>query len=315
LTSYQIDKTTGFDRAHLGDQGELWFAAALPRGWVWQPPRRDVGKDGLIVIRDHSQLHNLEFSVQIKTSEQPKIANGLLVVRNVPRASVEYWFASPLPTLVVAVDVKNRQGWFAWHLDLFDAPRELYAAKSASLTLRLPESNRLDEAGWEQIKVRLRLHYGALHRAIAGDATKAVVLAAVHRISTMAGNLVRIGANSVPDPPVTPKEGVTLLLEQFELRGVLDTVTELLAKIEVDSDFHKQLSFWLSSFEGRASAAHPSLKHLPRDRAEPLPRDFKLVFSPQTLLENRSQIVLAIIDLVTMLTSAHPERDRSGSLR
>jgi len=84
----------GSAHSHLGDQGELWFAAALPLGWVWQPPRRDFGKDGLIVIRDGSELHNLEFSVQIKTSERPRVHDGFIVLSGMSRSSIRYWFAS-----------------------------------------------------------------------------------------------------------------------------------------------------------------------------------------------------------------------------
>jgi hypothetical protein len=49
---------SGVAPSHLGDQGELWFAAMLPAGWVWQPPRRDLGKDGLIVIRDGTTVQH-----------------------------------------------------------------------------------------------------------------------------------------------------------------------------------------------------------------------------------------------------------------
>lgn len=109
-------------QAHLGDQGELWFAAALPQGWIWQPPRRDFGKDGLIVIRDGSELHNLELSAQIKTSAKPRIRDGHVVLTGgVSRSSIQYWFASPLPTLVVAVDISSRNAWYGWHLGLWAA--------------------------------------------------------------------------------------------------------------------------------------------------------------------------------------------------
>src|SRR6266700_599873 len=127
--SANLFSSSGIARSHLGDQGELWFAAALPRGWVWQPPRRDFGKDGLIVIRDTTPLHNIEFSVQIKTSVRPTIRNGCVLLSGVSRASVQYWFASPLPTLIVAVDITNQRAWYAWHLDLFESPDELYRSE------------------------------------------------------------------------------------------------------------------------------------------------------------------------------------------
>jgi hypothetical protein len=86
---------SGAIQAHLGDQGELWFAGALPAGWVWQPPRRDFGKDGLIVVRDGTNLHNIEFSVQIKTSVNPIVRDGFIQLSGIARSSIQYWFSSP----------------------------------------------------------------------------------------------------------------------------------------------------------------------------------------------------------------------------
>lgn len=135
------------NQSHLGDQGELWFAAALPQGWVWQPPRRDFGKDGLIVIRDGTELHNLEFSVQIKTSERPRIRDGSIVLAGISLSSIRYWFASPLPTLIVAVDIVNRVGWYAWHLDLYDSPKELFGFDAKTTSIRIPQKSQLNDDG------------------------------------------------------------------------------------------------------------------------------------------------------------------------
>lgn len=155
------------DQSHLGDQGELWFATALPQGWIWQPPRRDFGKDGLIVIRDGTELHNLEFSVQIKTSARPRICDGSSWHL---RSSIRYWFASPLPTLVAAVDIVNRAGCYAWHLDLFDSPNELFGVETKTMTIRIPQKNQLNDAGWQSIRTDLDRHFRALQRALSTDA-------------------------------------------------------------------------------------------------------------------------------------------------
>src|SRR5882724_8018209 len=201
-------------RSHLGDQGELWFAAALPPGWIWQPPRRDFGKDGLIVIRDGTQLHNLEFSVQIKTSVRPRVRDGHVTISGVSRSSIQYWFASPLPTLVVAIDITNREGWYAWHLDLFDSPEELFGAKSETVTIRIPQVNQLNQIGWNSIRVELLKHFKALQRALSTDAVVPHLLKTVYSIARIVGNLIRLGSSAPPEPPLTQSEGMTLLIEQ-----------------------------------------------------------------------------------------------------
>ncbi|MBX3282014.1 MAG: DUF4365 domain-containing protein [Acidobacteria bacterium] len=99
-------------------------------GWVWQPPRRDFGKDGLIVVRDESKLHNLEFSVQIKTSMSPRIRGGEVLLSGVSRASIQYWFASPLPTLIIAVDLTNVRGG-THGISIFSTHQRNYLRKRA----------------------------------------------------------------------------------------------------------------------------------------------------------------------------------------
>jgi hypothetical protein len=79
----------------IGDAGELWFASQMPFGWVWQPPRRDVGKDALIVVKDTSDIHNLEFSVQVKTTKRPRLNSDSISYSGLPTSAVLYWFASP----------------------------------------------------------------------------------------------------------------------------------------------------------------------------------------------------------------------------
>jgi hypothetical protein len=299
---------SNIDRAHLGDQGELWFATALPPGWVWQPPRRDFGKDGLIVIRDGTNLHNLEFSVQIKTSANPRVRDGFVLLSGVSRSSIRYWFASPLPTLVVAVDISNRAGWYAWHLDLFDSPDELFGAKGETMTIRISQANKLDDAGWSSIRADLFQHFRALQRALSTDAVAPHLIRTVYNVARIVGNLIRLGSIAPPEPPLTQNEGISLLIEQMEVRDLIDAVRSLLHRIVDGSDAHKQIEFWLISFEEVAGRAHPSLRALP-PRGHDIPADLELAFAPKLLLEARPRLVLAAVDLIRLLTSPQPRAE------
>lgn len=293
------------DQAHLGDRGELWFAAALPNGWIWQPPRRDFGKDGLIVIRDRTELHNLEFSVQIKTSARPQIHDGVIVLSGISRSSIQYWFASPLPTLIVAVDIVNHAGWYAWHIDLFDSPNELFEVETKTMTIRIPQKNQLNDAGWHSIRTDIYRHFRALKRALTTDAVAPYLLATVYNVARIVGNLIRLGSSSPPKPPLTQSEGISLLIEQMELRDLIHSVRSLLRRFDNSSDATKQLGFWLTSFEKSADAAHPSLRTLP-PHGQDIPPDFQLAVAPKLLLEVRPRLVLAAVDLIRLLTSPQP---------
>lgn len=302
------------DRAHLGDVGELWFAAALPPGWVWQPPRRDFGKDGLIVIRDGSELHNLEFAVQIKTSMRPKVRNEKVLLSGISRSSIRYWFASPLPTLVIAVDIRIREGWYAWHLDLFDSPDEVFGSTAETMTIRIPIANRLDDHGWRSIRVGLLKHFQALQRALWADNVAPRLLGTVHNVARIAGNLIRLGSTAPPEPPISKTEGISILIEQIELRALIDCVRSFLSRIPGESDVRKQIVFWLTSFEDAAQAAHPSLQSLPPNDQD-IPADFELAFAPKRLQEARPRLVLAAVDLIRLLISPSPRASINQDLR
>lgn len=300
------------NQSHLGDQGELWFAAALPQGWIWQPPRRDFGKDGLIVIRDGTNLHNLEFSVQIKTSELPRIRDGSVILNGISRSSIRYWFASPLPTLIVAVDIVHRVGWYAWHLDLYDSPNELFEVEGKTMTIRIPQTNQLNDAGWEAIRTDLYRHFRALQRALSTDAVAPHLLATVYNVARIVGNLIRLGSSAPPEPPLTQSEGITLLIEQVELRDLIHSVRSLLRRVADGSDASRQIEFWLRSFEEIADAAHPSLKALP-PQGQSIPVDFQLAIAPKQLLEVRPRLILAAVDLIRLLTSPQPQLKRKDA--
>lgn len=302
MTSSLFSNVSGLGRSHLGDQGELWFAASLPRGWIWQPPRRDVGKDGLIVIHDGTPLHNLEFSVQIKTSARPTIRNGHVLLRGISRSAVRYWFASPVPTLVVAVDITGRNGWYAWHSDLFTSPGELPHQKWSTVTLRIPIENRLDDAGWTSIRNDLIQHYNAILRAFANDTELPHLIRAINNVARIAGNLIKIGISAPPDPPFTKREAMTLLIEQIEIRDLIETVHNLLQRVPDSSDAYVQISSWLASFEEIVKAPYPRLHFLP-PKGSDIPADLELAIAPKLILNARPKLVSAAVDLVRLLTS------------
>lgn len=304
---------SGLGRAHIGDAGELWFAAALPRGWVWQPPRRDFGKDGLIVIQDGTALHNLEFSVQIKTTAHPRIRDGAVLVSGVSRSSIRYWFASPLPTLVVAVDINTRAGWYAWHLDLFQSPDEFFHNRAETLTLRIPQINSLNEAGWLSIRAAIFRHFRSLQRALSADAIDSALLPTLYSIARIAANLMRLGSTAPPEPPLTERETMSLLIEQLEVRDLLHYVRTFLEQIPSGSPAHKQVSFWMAAFEEVATAAHPGLELLP-SKGQDIPAGLQLAYAPKRLRETRPQVILAAVDLLALLTSPDPQSPRDEGL-
>lgn len=297
------DDSSSSRNAHIGDQGEIWFAGQLPFGWVWQPPRRDLGKDGLIVIRDNSDLHNLEFSVQVKTSERPVIHGGSVIKSGLSRSSVMYWFASPLPTLVVAVDIIERRAWYAWHLDLFERPGDLFRSDQRTVTIRIPERNRLDETGWTKIRCDLKQHFGSLLDALNDASLSSRLLPAVNALVRNASNLLKFA--KLPPPPnevqVTKEAGMSVFIEQLEHKRVLSVVRSFVKHVRPDSSAAHHLQAWIGAYEATVLSAYPRLNAIPENG--PYGPDLEFAFAPNKVLEIRPRLVQAALDMIMWLTS------------
>lgn len=278
-------------------------------------PRRDFGKDGLIVIRDNSDLHNLEFTVQVKTSERPVIRDGWVVKSGLSRSSVMYWFASPLPTLVVAVDIVERRAWFAWHLDLFESPTEVFRSTQNTVTIRVPERNALDEAGWDTIRQRLREHFSSLMDALAAAQASSRLLPAVNSLARVVGNLVKLSKTPMPATvaAMTDQSRMSVLIEQLEHRRALSTVRALLAHMRPDTGASHHLRAWADAYEATAQRAHPSLTTLP-DHG-PYALDLEFAFAPELLVGTRQRLIEAGLDMVMLLTARQKasEDDEPGA--
>ncbi|GAX60388.1 hypothetical protein SCALIN_C10_0148 [Candidatus Scalindua japonica] len=151
----------------IGREGEIWFESQLPSGWVLQPPKTDVGVDGVVVICDSSDLNGREFRVQVKSSNYPKVRELNIVVSGLKHSTIEYWFLSPLPTLVVVYDATEKCGYYRWHVDIFEEVRDsLRNREDKTISICVPRKNSLNVGAWEIIKENLRWHYRNLNESL-----------------------------------------------------------------------------------------------------------------------------------------------------
>lgn len=291
----------------IGDLGELWFASQLPLDWVWQPPRRDVGKDGLVVIQDRSNLHNLEFSIQIKTTTKPRIDGESIRVSGVSTAAVLYWFSSPQPTLVVVVDITNKRGWFSWHIDMFTAPTEISGKKTCSITV--PLANLLDANGWLSIGQRLQKHYGGLRNALHTARMASKIVPSIRAIASAARDLLWLDRE--PDRPrredFLPEDHAAVFLlihDQCCYRDIIDSVRKCQSLFPVDSYTFKQLSLWLVAFEAHVSAAYPAFHAF---RKTDNYAGMQLMVNASLLKPKREILLAATLDVIAMLLDGSPE--------
>jgi len=294
----------GEESRGIGDKGELMFASRLPGGWIWQPPRLDVGKDGLIVIRDDSELHNIEFAVQVKSSKKLKITKKSVTVKDISKSSVYYWFASPLLTLIVAVDVEQEKAWYSWHLDLFASPKEIQKYKN-DVTIHIPIEKRLNKEAWNNIRIQLFEHYRSIQEVLNNHKSYMWLMALVSVVTTASRNLVKLSQSEVPNAPLSEEDGITLLIEQQQHQNILAVANKFMRSLGEDSSVKKQLSFWKESYSSMLVAMFPLINI---DAVEVCNRIAEeLAVNLKFLGKFRNEVIFPGFDLVAVL-SGYPSK-------
>ncbi len=310
MTAKQL-APSGEQRSAIGDKGELWLAARLPQGWIWQPPRKDVGKDGLIVIRDESELHNLEFSVQVKATLKPRFSGEALVFSNVSRSSVLYWMASAYPTLVVAVDLSNDRAWYVWHFDLFKSVADIPKSTGTSISLRIPTSNRLTPEAWTGIRIEINRCYNYLYNSLSKGDSYVWIVASTGTVCNGARNLLKISELPLPGPNISKEDGITILIEQQQHRNVLVVASRLLGGLDPVSQLYRDVRGWKERYESSVRDAFPRLGQVPSKITNQYGRE--VAFNPAALSSSRRELIFMIFDLVTLITQIHPSGSHNAA--
>lgn len=284
-----------------GDQGENWFASQLPPGWILQPPKRDVGVDGVIVICDKTDLNGREFRVQIKASKTPTIRNSMVIIPGVKRSTVEYWFLSPLPTLLVAYDATQNHGFFRWHSDLYDEVREaLDRQETKSISVSVPTSNRLDQEGWETIRNNLKWHYNNLSEALFVARNAKSLLPTIHDLAAAVRQLNSIDHQPIPvDRRTKEQEGLLALMEMMQHRLVVSTLTQLLSELARETEGARRLEAWIHSYGSKVSSVFPDFEKL--TSWDHVPPDFELVFDGNRIHPARHQLMGLVLEMIMLL--------------
>jgi len=216
-----------------------------------------------------------------------------------------YWFASPLPTLVVAVDIVSRHAWYAWHLDLFESPAGVFQSAQDTVTIRIPERNQLNEAGWKNIRHDLKQHFGSLLDMISEANSSSRLLPAINTLARNVTNLLKL--SKTPPPPnsasMTEQEGLSILIEQLEHKSILSVVRTLLEHVRPDSGAGHHMRAWIDAYEGMVLTAYPRLNTLPEHG--PYGPDLEFAFAPKRVVETRHRLIEAGLDMIMLLTARH----------
>ncbi len=167
----------------VGRQGERWFEGLLPPTWILQPPKDDVGVDGIVVICEDGSLNGLEFRVQVKTSSRWTVKDDEVLIRNVKRDTALYWITGFTPTLLVLHEISTGRGIFAWANQVLGGHKRFATRKDKTVSLHVPLRQELRRDSWPQIGQELRALNGMLARRLVSSGKAVPLLRAVHALA------------------------------------------------------------------------------------------------------------------------------------
>ena len=294
----------GEQRSGIGDQGELWFASQLPRGWVWQPPRRDVGKDGMIVIRDDSDLNNVEFAIQVKSTTSKVGSGQSIAIKNVSRSSILYWCASTHPTLLVIVSIATQTAWYAWHFHVVDTRPKSLASLPTLTNIKIPTENVLDAKAWDGIRAEIKRCYMFLWNSTSRSQSYVFIVASISVLSTYARNLVVATQRDPPKAPLSEHEAIALLFEQRLHRNVLAIAVKAHRALPSASRLHQDVVTWTQQYVELVRHSFPHIEAAPQQVSDYMGTELAVVVAEVS--KTRSQSLLLIFDLISLLTKIHP---------
>ncbi len=286
----------------LGDAGELWFQTQLPPAWIPQRPTKDVGVDFLVVICETGPLNGREFRVQVKTSKQLQAIENSVVISGVKRSTIDYWFISPVPTMVVAYDHSQRRGYYTWHSDLFQQVSRLQADTAVqTASLKIPTEKVLDTSSWSAIREALLWHHRNLRMALRAARDARSVLPTIHRIAGAVRYLNSIDHQPIPESERTPQqEGLLALLEMIQHRDVIEAASQLQSELVPDSDGAIRLGTWIDEYRADVVSVFPTFDQLPQ--GDRIPPDFEVVYARNLVHGLRPRLLQRALELIMLLT-------------
>jgi hypothetical protein len=292
-----------------GDAGENWFVSQLPEAWLLQPPKRDVGVDGVVVICDASDLNGREFRVQIKASQTPTARAGTVVISGIKRTTLEYWFLSPLPTLLVFYDAVAKSGYYAWHYDLFDQVKAvLGGAPARTASLSIPTANTFGDAGWENIRSDIRDYFRTLSASIHAAHNAKFVMPTLHDLASVARQLNSIDHQTVPHAQRTDEQNAILSLwEMMQHRLVVTSLSTLLNHLARKSHGAETVQAWILSYSANVTAVFPTFSEL--TAWDSAPEHFPIKFSASHATEHRHKFIETILTMIMLLAPGRFNRD------
>jgi len=233
----------------LGNKGEQWFPAQLPKYWYFQRPTYDLGVDGVVVIAEQNEFNGIEFRVQIKSSQEWKMKGGSIVLSGIKISAARYWAAGASPTLLVFYDDGKQCGFCSWALDALPPLPDLLRRKTKTITVRANSPLQINKACWATIRASLASRFNGFSEALHSASIANIVLPKIRDIARCI-QLLQL-REFTPEPPDSNGQMLLSLGQSVAHRDIIRAVQRILDELDPGCLAARQLSATIEDYKSR----------------------------------------------------------------
>lgn len=279
-----------------GRAGERWFQFLLPKEWIFDPPREDVGLDGrVIIIDDNRHISGHEFDVQIKTSKEWKITNGQIRLDGLKLSTLKFWGARLTPVLLVLYDESRDTGYFSWIKDTWDSRNPITYLRSRNKTIGLSIDSRsvLSKSSWDSIKKDVFKYY----LRIVTSYEKLNFIPNINTLTTCLWHLLEAFAVQPQDETEKQQNAITVLTSYKLLLDTLQGIHDMYSFVS-ESDFSGKVISFHKEIQTQAQAVFPSFGDIARQQQPPA----TVVMNDEAFSSNTGWVILRVLNFLMEIT-------------
>lgn len=279
-----------------GRLGERWFQFFLPKEWIFDPPREDVGIDGRVIIVDaNKHLSGLEFNVQIKTSKEWQIKDGQIKLEGLKISSLKFWGSRLTPILLVLYCESRDTGYYSWISDTWDNRNPIDYLRSTNKTISLSVASRsiLSKPSWDTIKQDVLKYYFR----IVTSYEKLTFIPSINTLTTCLWHLQQI-LTIQPEDETERRDDAINVLVSYKI--LLDTLQRLHDKYSFvsEADFSHKVSSFHKEIGAQAQLIFHDFHNIVSQEKQPE----SILWNNEAFLKETPLMILRVLSFLMEIT-------------
>jgi hypothetical protein len=288
---------------NIGRAGERWFQGLIPREWIFQKPEEDIGLDGKIIIGTDKSTGSFEFGVQIKSSKNWDIRDGVISVEGIKADTLLFWGSRLYPTLVVLYDVSKEVGYCGWAFDIISQAIEValpYSQKinPKTVTLKMLATSVLSKHKFQELRYDVEKYYLNLVNSLSAVRKSINILPVVNKLLESVRGL---HFSHVQQARTKEQQMLIGMMMVSSHKQVIETLRALQDKYHIEIGSTNFIQYFISNYINKVNMIIHDFASI-LNKAEP----FVIWVNPEAHRTSTPKVVDMILDFILLLTDEKP---------